>query len=71
MPNAPHINMPVGVFYQADCTDASAIQAAGMAGLTATKVESWQFSLDVCYMVAYNSNIATRYSPIIGLQVLA
>lgn len=70
-PNAPYIGMDLGVFYQADCTDASAIQAATMAGYTRTKIESWEFSVDVFYLKAYNSNTATRFSPILKAEILA
>jgi hypothetical protein len=68
-PNAPHIGMDLDVFYQAECADASAVQASGMAANTQTKVESWQFAVDVFYMRAYNSAIATRYSPIQKIEV--
>jgi hypothetical protein len=70
-PNAPYIGMDLGVFYQADCADASAIQASGLTGNTRTKVESWEFSLDVFYIKPYNSDIANRYNPIVKLEVLA
>lgn len=69
-PNAPYVGMDLGVFYQADCADASAIQAATLAGLTRTKIESWEFSLDVFYMKAYNSAPSTRFSPIIKAEIL-
>lgn len=69
-PNAPYVGMDLGVFYQADCADASAIQAATLAKFTATKVESWQFSVDVFYVMSYNSAPATRYSPIFKVEVL-
>lgn len=70
-PNAPYIGMDLGLYYQADCADASALQAAGMAGYTNTKVESWQFSVDVFYVKAYNSNPAARFSPIVKVEILA
>lgn len=69
-PNAPLINMPLGVYYQADCADASAVQASGMANSTRTKVESWEFSLDVFYIRPYNSDIANRYNPILKSEIL-
>lgn len=70
-PSAPYLNMDLGVYYQAQCADASAIQASGMANSTNTKVESWQFSVDVFYLAAYNSDIANRYSPIIKAEILS
>lgn len=69
-PNAPYVNMDLGVFYQADCADASALQAASLAGLTRTKIESWEFSLDVFYLKAYNSSPSTRFSPILKAEIL-
>jgi hypothetical protein len=71
MNNAPYIGMDLGVFYQGDCTDASAIQASGMTGNTRTKVESFEFSLDVFYIKPYVSAPATAYSPIFKAEILA
>lgn len=70
MPNAPYVNMDLGVFYQADCADASALQAATLAGLTRTKVESWEFSVDVFYIKPYVSDPVNRYSPIFKAEIL-
>lgn len=69
-PNAPYVGLDLGVFYQADCADASAVQAATLAGLTRTKVESWEFSVDVFFLKAYNSSPSTRYSPIFKAEIL-
>lgn len=68
-PNAPYVGMDLDVYYQAQCTDASAL--SGMSNYTQTKAESWQFSVDVFYLKAYNSSISTRYSPIFKFEVLA
>lgn len=70
-PNAPYVGMDLGVFYQADCADASALQAATLAGLTRTKVESWEFSVDVFYIKPYVSDAVNRYSPILKAEILA
>lgn len=69
-PNAPYIGADLDVFYQAECADASAVQASGMAKFTQTKVESWQFSVDVFMLKYYNSAPATTYSPIFKVEVL-
>jgi len=69
-PNAPYLGMDLGVFYQADCADASAIQASGMAGSTRTRVESWEFSVDVFYVKPYNSDTVNRYNPILKAEIL-
>jgi hypothetical protein len=70
-PNAPYVGMDLGVFYQADCADASAVEAATLAGYTRTKIESWEFSVDVFYLKAYNSAPSTRFSPIFKAEILA
>lgn len=69
-PNAPFVGTTLDVFYQADCADASAIQASGLTKFTQTKVESWQFAVDVFLMKFYNSAPATTYSPIIKVEIL-
>jgi hypothetical protein len=69
-PNAPYIGADLDVFYQAECADASAVQASGMAGSTQTKVESWQFAVDVYFLKFYNSAPATTFSPIIKAEIL-
>ena len=71
MPNAPYIGADLDIYYQADCADASAVQASGMANLTQTKVESWQFSVDVFTLKFYNSAPATTYSPIFKVEILS
>ncbi len=74
-PNAPLVNMDLGVYYEADCADPTvvnnAVGAGNLTGLTAAKVERWQFSVDVAYMTAYNSSPTTRFSPISKFEVLA
>ncbi len=69
-PNAPYVGLDLGLFYQADCADASAVQAATLANFTRTKIESWELSVDVFYMKAYNSSPSTRFSPIVKAEIL-
>lgn len=69
-PNAPYLGWDLDVFYQAECADASAVQASGLAKFTQTKVESWQFAVDVFMLKSYNSAPATTYSPIIKVEIL-
>lgn len=71
MPNAPYLNQDLGVYYQAQCADASAVQASGLANSTNTTVESWQFSVDEFYLKAYNSDVVNRYSPIVKAEILS
>lgn len=70
-PNSPYSGFDMGVYYQAVCADASAIQASGLANSTNTKLESWQFSVDVFNMAAFNSNPGGRYNPIVKAEILS
>lgn len=66
----PLVNMDVASYYYEDCADKSALHA-GTAALTRTKVEGYEFSTDVVYINSYNSNTATRYNPIVKVEVSA
>lgn len=74
-PNAPLVDMDLGVYYYADCEDPTvvnnAVGAGNLEGLTAAKVEKWQFSVDVAYLTSYNSDPANRFSPINKFEILA
>lgn len=52
------LGFEVGVMYKSKCDDVSA--QAGLEHLTATKVENWQFSIDVALITPYNSDPATQ-----------
>lgn len=69
-PNAPIIGMDLGVYYQKDCADISAVQASGLDGSTRTPVESWEFSVDVCYVTAFNSDPVNQYGTIFKAEIL-
>ena len=60
----PDLPFPVGVQYKSKCDDKSALEAAGLAHLTATRVEHWQISVDYAIVVPYNSDLATKPSSI-------
>jgi hypothetical protein len=64
----PVVGLKVGSYYRNDCADASALQS-GTTGLTRTLKESFEFSTDVCFMNAYNSDSATRFSPVVKAQI--
>ena len=55
----PGMQFPVQMQYKSTCADQSALNGAGLAHLSATEVEYWQFSFDYATLVAYNSDIAT------------
>lgn len=69
--NVPIVNMDMGFKYNSKCTDANAIAGAATAGLTAAMQESFQWSTDVVFATAYNSNLATRANPIVKAEFLA
>lgn len=87
MPNVPILNsmqqigtnsparIDLGVHYQANCGDITALKTGALAGLTAAVYESWVFSFDVAYLVAFNSRATasppTDYSPILKHDILA
>ena len=52
----PYIDLPVGSHYYTAVGDQSAIMGAATADLTCAVKEYFGFSVDVAYMVAYNSN---------------
>lgn len=66
----PIVDLDMALYYQQDCTDASAIQSAGLSHLTRAKIESFEYSVDAVYISAYNSSPSTRYNPIIKAEIL-
>ena len=64
----PIVNMKMASYYYEDCADKNALHA-GTTHLTRTKVEGFEWSTDVVYVNAYNSNAAGRYSPIVKAEV--
>ena len=67
----PYIDLPVGSHYYTAVGDQSAIAEAATADLTCAVKEYFGFSVDVAYMVAYNSNPATVANPIIKAEIAA
>lgn len=66
----PLVNMRMGSYYYADCADKSALHA-GTTHLTRTKTEGFEWSTDVVFVNAYNSNPAGRYAPIVKTEISA
>lgn len=66
-------SLRMGSLYRQDCVDASGIQTpnTGVAGLTASLKESFQWSVDMVFATAYNSDPANRYSPITKVEISA
>jgi hypothetical protein len=72
LPGSPY-SLEMGSLYRDDCSDASGLQTpnTGVAGLTATKRESFQWSIDMVMSTAYNSSPSTRYNPIVKTEISA
>ncbi len=66
----PLVDLNVGTYYYDDCADKSGLHA-GTAHLTRTRVEGFEWSTDICFVNAYNSAPATRYSPILKAEISA
>lgn len=66
----PIVNLKMGSYYYEDCADKSALHA-GTGHLTRTKLEGFEWSTDVCYVTAYNSDPADRFGPILKAEMLA
>lgn len=65
--------LEMGSLYREDCADASGIQTpnTGVSGNTATKKESYQWSVDIVMTSAYNSSPSTRFNPIVKTEISA
>lgn len=66
----PVIDMDMALYYNEDCTNAAAIQSAGTEGLTRTKVESYEYSIDLAFVSIYNSRPGADYTPIVKVELL-
>ena len=67
----PYIDLPVGSHYYTAVGDQSAIMGDATADLTCAVKEYFGFSVDVAYMVAYNSKPDTVANPIIKAEIAA
>lgn len=62
--NLPLLDMPVGTYYYGGVLDASAEHGAATADNTRAWREHYGFSVDICYVTAYNSDVDNLESPI-------
>lgn len=67
----PYIDLPVGSHYYTAVGDQSAIMGAATADLTCAVKEYFGFSVDVAFVVAYNSDPETVANPILKAQIAA
>lgn len=65
----PYIDLPVGSHYYTAVGDQSAIAGAATADLTCAVKEYFGFSVDVAFIVAYNSDPTATANPIIKAQI--
>lgn len=66
----PYIDLPIGSHYYTSVGDNSGIAGASTADLTCSVKEHFGFSVDVAYLVAYNSNPTTIANPIMKVEIL-
>lgn len=67
----PYIDLPVGSHYYTAVGDQSAIAGDATADLTCAVKEYFGFSVDVAFIVAYNSDPTTIANPIIKAEIAA
>ena len=65
----PFIGIPVGAHYYTSVGDQSAIAGDASADMTCNGKEHYGFSVDVCFLVAYNSDPTTIADPIIKAEI--
>ena len=65
----PFIDLPVGSHYYTAVGDQSSIAGDATADLTCAKKEYFGFSVDVAFIIAYNSAPSTVANPIIKAQI--
>lgn len=67
----PYIDLPVGSHYYTSVGDQSQIAGAATQDLTCALKEYFGFSVDVAFLVAYNSAPATVANPVIKAEIAA
>lgn len=65
----PYINVPVALHYYTAVGDQSGIAGEATADLTCGIKEYYGFSLDVAFVVAYNSDLAEKANPILKAEI--
>lgn len=58
-------SIEMAAYFDENCADKSGIAGA----LQRTRVESYEWSVDIAFAVAYNSDPATRFSPIVKTEI--
>lgn len=65
----PYLNIPVGMHYYTSVGDQSGVAGEATADLTCGRKEYYGFSVDVAFVVAYNSSLADKANPIIKTEI--
>lgn len=65
----PFIDLPVGSHYYTSVGDQSGVAGAASADMTCNVKEYFGFSVDVAFLVAYNSDAETVANPIVKVEV--
>jgi hypothetical protein len=65
----PYLGIPVGSHYYEEVGNQSAIAGAATSHLTCTVKEHYGFSVDVAFVVAYNSDPAELANPIVKAEI--
>ncbi|MEX0598823.1 MAG: hypothetical protein WD512_20230, partial [Candidatus Paceibacterota bacterium] len=63
----PLVEIPMGSYYTRDCSDRSSVLPGG----SRTVRETFEFSADLCWFSAYNSDEANQYGPIQKAEIMA
>ena len=69
--NLPFIGLPVGSHYYTAVGDQSSIAGDASADMTCNVKEYFGFSVDVAFIIAYNSDLEHVANPIIKAQIAA
>lgn len=65
----PVVGIPCGTYYYETVEDMKDIAGAASVDMTRARVQHYGYSVDVAFMVAYNSNESTRPQPIMKITV--
>lgn len=66
--NVPIVNLEMASFYIKDCADRSALHS-GMTSKSRTLVEGFEWSTDIVFATAYNSDPTSRYNPVLKAEI--
>ncbi len=66
----PDLGIEVGTFYTRDCSDRTVLDES-TEGLSRTLLEGYEFSFDICFATAYNSDPTNRHNPILKAEIAA